>query len=78
MSADLPLAIRGLAPSGYEVLDHRRPDCGFDVSDASTGERRLGSAGTARQGGGLDGAIVRRRLEREGCVLSRVAANIQL
>lgn len=76
MIAEFPLLIRGLASSGYEVLDHRRPDCGFDVSDASTGERRCRSLGTAPPADGLDGAIVRRRLEREGCLLSRLAANI--
>jgi eukaryotic-like serine/threonine-protein kinase len=70
--ADVPLAVRALSASGYEVLDHLHRSRGFDVYDAWSTERRCRCVIKTPRADRLDDPKLRRRLEREGHLLRRL------
>ena len=72
MVADVPLPVRALSASGYEVLDHLHRSRGFDVYDAWSTERRCRCVIKTPRADRLDDPKLRRRLEREGRLLRRL------
>jgi eukaryotic-like serine/threonine-protein kinase len=69
MIAEVPVPVRALAASGYEVLGHLHRSRGFDVYDAWSSERRCRCVIKTPRADRLDDPTLRRRLEREGRLL---------
>lgn len=72
MTADAPIAVRGLAEFGYEVVDHLHRSRGFDVYDAWSIERHCRCVIKTPRADRSDDPKLWQRLEREGRLLYRL------